>query len=61
MTTFFGASNPSAIAAAIVVHAISFVPVVVLGLIFMAQDGLSLGRLKEMARSAPEEGVAANQ
>jgi uncharacterized protein (TIRG00374 family) len=61
MTTFFGASNANAIAAAIVVHAISFVPVVVLGLIYMAQDGLSLGRLKELAREAPREGVAANQ
>jgi glycosyltransferase 2 family protein len=61
MTTFFGASNANAIAAAIVVHAISFVPVMLLGLVFMAQDGLSLGRLKELARSAPGEGVAANQ
>jgi uncharacterized protein (TIRG00374 family) len=61
MTTFFGASNANAIAGAIVVHAISFVPVILLGLVFMAQDGLSLGRLKEMARSAPEEGVAAKQ
>ena len=61
MTTFFGASNTNAIAAAIVVHFISFVPVILLGLIFMAQDGLSLARLKELARSAPQEGVAANQ
>jgi len=61
MTTFFGASNANAIAAAIVVHAISFVPVILLGLVFMAQDGLSLGRLKELAREAPGEGVAANQ
>jgi glycosyltransferase 2 family protein len=61
MTTFFGASNDKAIAAALVVHAISFVPVMLVGLVFMAQDGLSLGRLKELARSAPQEGVAANQ
>ena len=61
MTTFFGASNANAIAAAIVVHAISFVPVILLGLVFMAQDGLSLGRLKELAREAPAEGVATNQ
>jgi uncharacterized protein (TIRG00374 family) len=61
MTTFFGASNSNAIAAAIVVHFISFVPVVLLGLLFMAQDGMSLGRLKELARSAPREGMAANQ
>lgn len=61
MTTFFGAPNDKAVAAAIVVHAISFVPVVLLGLLFMAQDGLSVGRLKELAESAPEEGVAANR
>jgi glycosyltransferase 2 family protein len=61
MTTFFGASNANAIAAAIVVHAISFVPVMLAGLVFMAQDGLSIGRLQEMARSAPQEGAAANQ
>ena len=53
--------NDKAIAAALVLHAISFVPVMLLGLVFMAQDGLSLGRLNELARSAPEEGVAANQ
>jgi uncharacterized protein (TIRG00374 family) len=61
MTTFFGAPNDKAIAAALVVHAISFVPVMLAGLVFMAQDGLSLGRLNELARSAPREGVAANQ
>jgi uncharacterized protein (TIRG00374 family) len=61
MTTFFAAPNDAAIAAAIVLHAISFGPVILLGLVFMAQDGLSLGRLKEMAREAPGEGVAANQ
>ena len=39
MTTFFGAANDKAIAAALVLHAISFVPVMLLGLVFMAQDG----------------------
>jgi len=61
MVRFFGAPEANAVAAAIVVHAISFVPVILLGLVFMAQDGLSIGRLKEMAQSAPEEGVATNQ
>jgi uncharacterized protein (TIRG00374 family) len=51
MTSFFAAPNASAVAAAIVVHALSFVPVVILGLIFMAQDGLTLGRLRSMAES----------
>jgi uncharacterized protein (TIRG00374 family) len=55
VTTFFGASNDQAIAAAIVTHAVSFVPPVVFGILFMAQDGLSLGRLGEMASSAREK------
>ena len=42
VTNFFHAPNDSAVAAAIVVHAISFVPVILLGLVFMAQDGLSV-------------------
>jgi uncharacterized protein (TIRG00374 family) len=55
VTTFFGAPNDQAIAAAIVVHAIAFFPVLLLGLLFMAQDGLSFGRLKTLAGSAREE------
>jgi len=51
MTSFFAAPNASAVAAAIVVHALSVVPVVVLGLVFMAQDGLTMGRLRTMAES----------
>jgi uncharacterized protein (TIRG00374 family) len=60
MMTFFGAPEANAVAGAIVVHAISFVPVILLGLVFMAQDGLSLGQLKELASEAPEEGVTTN-
>ena len=54
VTTFFNAPNDRAVAAAIVTHAISYVPVVIAGLVFMAQDGLTVGRLKEMAGSARE-------
>lgn len=50
VTTFFGAPDDAAVAAAIVTHAISYVPVVLTGLVFMAQDGLSLGRLNQMAQ-----------
>jgi uncharacterized protein (TIRG00374 family) len=53
VTTFFDAPNDQAVAAAIVVHIISFVPVVLLGVLFMAQDGLSFGRLKQIAVSVP--------
>lgn len=54
VTTFFHAPNDRAVAAALVVHAISFVPVVLLAVVFMFQDGLSVGRLQEMARSTSE-------
>ncbi len=54
VTSFFHAPNDRAVAAALVVHAISFVPVVLLAVVFMAQDGLSVGRLQEMARSTSE-------
>jgi len=52
VTTFFGAANDAAVAAALVTHMISYVPVVLAGVIFMAQDGLSFGRLPPL--SAPE-------
>jgi uncharacterized membrane protein YbhN (UPF0104 family) len=52
VTSFFGALNDRAVAAAIVVHAIAFIPVLLLGVLFMAQDGLSFGRLKALAGSA---------
>ena len=52
VTTFFGAPNDRAVAAAIVTHAISFVPVVLLGVVFMAQDGLSMSGLKDLAGAA---------
>jgi uncharacterized protein (TIRG00374 family) len=49
VTTFFGAAEDAAVAAAIVTHAISYFPVVVTGMLFMIQDGVSFGRLKELA------------
>ena len=61
VTTFFGAQNDQAVAGAIVTHAISFVPVVLFGLVIMAQDGLSVGRLKDIAgaaRDTPEPGTS---
>jgi uncharacterized protein (TIRG00374 family) len=62
VTTFFGASNDQAVAAAIVTHAISFFPPVLGGIVFMAQDGLSFGRLESLASSArAKEGPAANE
>src|SRR3954470_19650555 len=49
VVTFFGVPETTAVGAAIVLHAVSFVPVTILGLVFMAREGLSLGRMREMA------------
>ena len=56
VTTFFGAPNDAAVAAAIVTHAISLrARWCSLGIVFMAQDGLSVGRLKALAGAATEQ------
>jgi glycosyltransferase 2 family protein len=51
VTMFFGAPEDTAVAAAIVTHAVSYFPVVLAGIVFMAQDGLSFGRIKALART----------
>jgi glycosyltransferase 2 family protein len=62
VTTFFHATGNQAVAAAIVTHLISFIPPVLGGILFMAQDGLSFGRLGALANSARDkEGPAANE
>ena len=59
VTAFFGAPDDAAVGAAIVAHATSLAPVVVIGFLFMVQDGLSLAGLQQMARGARrEEGTA---
>ena len=55
VTSFFGASSEAAVGAAIVAHATSFLPVVIVGLIFMVQDGLSLTGLQQLAGAARRE------
>jgi uncharacterized protein (TIRG00374 family) len=52
LTNFFGADADVAAAAAIVLHLMSFVPVSIAGLVFMWQDGLTLGRLRSMRAEA---------
>lgn len=47
--TFFGAPEATAVGAAIVLHAISNLPVTLLALIFMAREGLSFGRMRALA------------
>ena len=54
VTTFFGVPNDRAIGAAIVLHAISFLPVTLLGVVFMAREGLSFGRMRDIAVAAEQ-------
>lgn len=53
--TFFGVAETTAVGAAIVLHAISFLPVTLLGLFFMAREGLSLGRMRALAEDRKTE------
>lgn len=55
VTTYFGATVDDAAAAAIVLHLVSFVPVAVMGVVFMWQDGLTLGGLRHMQPVSDEE------
>jgi len=53
LTSFYGADNDAAVAAAILQHAVNFVPVVLFGLWFITRDGLSMTRLREIS-AGPE-------
>jgi uncharacterized membrane protein YbhN (UPF0104 family) len=55
ITTFFHAANDNAVAAAIVVHLISYLPVIVAGLALMVHDGLSVRQLQQLAGEARDE------
>jgi uncharacterized membrane protein YbhN (UPF0104 family) len=55
MTALYGAPADRAVGAAIVLHAISFVPVAIVGLILLAQEGLSLSRVSSLTRGGGAE------
>ncbi len=46
---FYGASEDRAVGAAIVLHAVSFLPVTIAGIAFMAHEGMSVGNMRRMA------------
>ena len=48
-TAFFGARDEAAVGAAIVLHAFSIVPALVLGGMFAAQAGLGFGAMRQLA------------
>jgi hypothetical protein len=52
LTCLLGVQAGGSAAAAIVLHLVSFVPVTILGLLYMWQDGLTLGGLQRMKSEA---------
>ncbi|HEY1911663.1 MAG TPA: lysylphosphatidylglycerol synthase transmembrane domain-containing protein [Vicinamibacterales bacterium] len=54
VTTFYGVRDGAAVAAAIVLHLITIVPSLVLGLLFAAQEGLSVTGLRRLADQAAQ-------
>jgi hypothetical protein len=51
-TMFYGAPDDAAVGAAIVLHAFSILPTLILGLLFAAQEGLNLGGMRRLADQA---------
>jgi glycosyltransferase 2 family protein len=56
---FYGIPNDRAVGAAIVLHALSFGPVTLLGGLFMVQDGLDLARVRRIGDEARAEAETA--
>jgi hypothetical protein len=54
VTVFFGVSNDRAVGAAVVLHAISFLPVTLAGIALMAGEGLTLSGARRMAAEASQ-------
>lgn len=57
VTSFYGADNNTAVGAAILLHAMGFVPVTLAGLWFAARGGMTFSSLKNMAGEAKSEAV----
>jgi uncharacterized membrane protein YbhN (UPF0104 family) len=57
VTSFYGVPDDRAVGGALVLHAISFLPVVLIAAAIMLHEGLSFGRMRDMAsRSDPSTG-----
>jgi glycosyltransferase 2 family protein len=54
LTSFYGVPNDRAVGAALVLHLVSLLPVVVLGFLFLIQDGLGFGGMRNLANVAAE-------
>jgi uncharacterized protein (TIRG00374 family) len=59
VTSFYGAENNAAVGAAILQHAVNFVPVILLGLWFLARDGMNLAQLRAISAAGRPSDTAA--
>ena len=57
-TVLYGATDDQAVGAGLLLHLLSFGPVTVLGLVFMAQDGLRFANMRGLANGAPAAAAA---
>jgi hypothetical protein len=53
MTEMFGVAKDTAVAAGITAHALSNLPVLLLGLLYLGHEGLTLGKVAEMTQGTP--------
>ncbi len=58
VTTFFGAPDAASVGAAIVLHLITVLPSLLLGLLFAAQEGLNLTGMRALAEQAQPDSAA---
>ena len=54
LTSFYGVPNDRAVGTALVLHIVSLLPTVVLGFLFLIQDGLGFGSMRNLAHVAAE-------
>jgi hypothetical protein len=54
LTSFYSVPNDRAVGAALVLHAVSLLPTVALGFLFLIQDGLGFGSMRNLAHAAVE-------
>jgi len=54
-TAFYGVPNDRAVGAAIVLHAVSFIPVTLVGLLYFAREGFNLKSMSSLATVAAAE------
>jgi uncharacterized protein (TIRG00374 family) len=54
LTSFYHVANDRAVGAALVLHAVSLLPTVVLGFLFLLQTGLGFGSVRNLANVAAE-------